>query len=98
MKGRPTSEQTRGKLRSVLGDPARRAEISASTKQRMADPAVRERIRDGMRRRADAELAEIEALRTVWIRTRPSVRARFIREVFEAGCATPITSNAEEAE
>jgi uncharacterized phiE125 gp8 family phage protein len=31
-------------------DPAKRARVSEATKARMADPAVRQRIRDGMRR------------------------------------------------
>jgi hypothetical protein len=63
-----------------------RARISADTKARMANPAVRQRIRDGMQANS-GELNELRALRAAWRAVRPAVRNRFIHEIFASACS-----------
>jgi hypothetical protein len=58
-------------------------EISQRTKQRMADPEVRQRIRDGMQA-ASGEAAEVQMLRLAWVAARPAARARFLVEISRA--------------
>ena len=82
------SPETRAKIRATMSDPARRAEISEATKIRMADPAVRQRIKDGMAE-ASGEAAEIHLMRAAWKAARPAVRARFIAELFAPACEAP---------
>lgn len=66
--------------------PEERAKISEATKTRMADPAVRQRIRDGMH--ATSGVAnELRALRAAWRAVRPSVRSRFLNEIFALVCS-----------
>jgi hypothetical protein len=66
---------------------AARAQISADTKARMADPAVRARISErtkaGMAA-ASGKLADLRMLRDVWHRARPEARLLFLNEVFAA--------------
>jgi hypothetical protein len=70
---------------------SRRVEISQRTKQRMADPEVRQRIKDGMRA-ASGEVAEVQMLRLAWVAARPAARARFLVEITQSdhGPAQPI--------
>lgn len=75
------SDETRAKLSAT--QQARRAEISAATKLRMADPAVRQKIKDGMRA-ASGEIAELHTLRTAWLAARPASRTRFLIELTNA--------------
>jgi hypothetical protein len=63
---------------------AERAKIGETTKARMADPAVRQRIKDGMRL-ASGETDELQLLQAAWRATRPIVRSRFLNELFFAG-------------
>ncbi|MBI5260882.1 MAG: hypothetical protein HY852_03570 [Bradyrhizobium sp.] len=63
--------------------PEERAKISEATKARMADPAVRQRIRDGMQA-ASGEANELRALRAAWRDVRPAVRKRFLNEILAA--------------
>ncbi len=67
--------------------PERRAEISAATKARMADPAIRAKIsrrtKDGLLA-AQNGLFEIRDLRTAWKRARPEIRKRFLSETLDA--------------
>jgi len=49
----------------------------------MADPEVRQRIRDGMRA-ASGETAELHLLRTAWFAARPTARKRFLIELTRA--------------
>jgi hypothetical protein len=60
-----------------------RAKISRDTKLRMADPSVRQRIRDGMRA-ATGEAVELQTLRAVWLAARPAARQRFLAELTNA--------------
>lgn len=62
---------------------SRSAEISKRTKERMADPEVRNRIRDGMQA-ASGEAADFQMLRLAWVGARPSARARFLIELTKA--------------
>jgi hypothetical protein len=62
---------------------SRSVEISQRTKKRMADPEVRQRIRDGMRA-ASGETAELHLLRTAWFAARPTARKRFLIELTRA--------------
>jgi hypothetical protein len=80
------SDETRAKIsatnKSRMTD-ARREEISKITKARMADPAVRQRIQDGMRA-ASGEAIELHTLRAAWLAARPSARKRFLIEITNA--------------
>ena len=62
---------------------SRSLEISQLTKLRMADPEVRQRIRDGMRA-ASGEAAEVLTLREAWLDARPAARTRFLTELTRA--------------
>ncbi|MDI3561132.1 hypothetical protein [Bradyrhizobium sp. Arg816] len=62
---------------------SRRFEISKRTKERMADPEVRQRIRDGMQA-SSGEAAELQMLRLAWVGARPSARTRFLIELTKA--------------
>lgn len=72
-------------------DRKKRAEISEATKARMADPAVRQRIRDGMRR-ASGEAAELQSIDEAWRAARPSARLRFLAQFFEPPCYASASS------
>lgn len=61
-------------------DADKRAAVSAATKARMADPAVRQRIKDGMQVAA-AQVEELRALRALWRATSSPTRVRFITEL-----------------
>jgi hypothetical protein len=76
------SNETRAKMRSRMSD-AQRAKISQDTKLRMADPAVRQRIQDGMRA-ASGEAVELQTLKASWRAARPAVRKRFLMEITNA--------------
>jgi hypothetical protein len=60
-----------------------RAKISRDTKLRMADPSVRQRIKDGMRE-ATGEAVELQTLRAAWLAARPAARQRFLAELTNA--------------
>lgn len=82
------NQETKAKIaatRRALSDPAERAKINEATKARMADPAVWQRIREGMLK-ASASAAELRTLRAVWRATPPTVRARFLAELLEPVC------------
>jgi hypothetical protein len=66
--------------------PEKRAETSARTKQLMADPAVRQRIRAGMLR-ASGQTSEVRLLRAAWRAACPAVRTRFLAELFSPVCS-----------
>lgn len=55
------------------------------TRQRMADPLVRQRIRAGMRSAALCAKAETDRLREAWSAARPSVRRDFLASIIGAG-------------
>jgi hypothetical protein len=80
------SDETRAKIaakqRSWMTD-AERAKISQETKARMADPAVRRRIQDGMRA-ASGEAIELQTMLAAWRAARPAARKRFMAEVTNA--------------
>jgi hypothetical protein len=67
---------------------SRRLEISQNTKLRMADPAVRQRIREGMRA-ASGEAIEVQTLRAAWLAARPAARKRFLVELIGADKEAP---------
>jgi hypothetical protein len=67
---------------------SRRLEISQNTKLRMADPAVRQRIREGMRA-ASGEAIEVQTLRAAWLAARPAARKRFLVELTGADKEAP---------
>jgi hypothetical protein len=69
------SLETRKRIAEVMR--SRSAEISQRTKLRMADPAVRQRIRDGMRA-ASGEAVEVKMLRAAWLAARPAARMKFL--------------------
>lgn len=77
------SQKTRDKIAATMRE--RRDEIAEATKARMADPAVRQRIREGMLK-ASASADELRTLRVVWRATPPTVRARFLAELLEPVC------------
>jgi hypothetical protein len=62
---------------------SRSAEISQRTIVRMADPEVRQRIKDGMKA-ASGEAAELQMLRAAWVEARPAARKRFLAELTRA--------------
>ena len=67
---------------------SRRLEISQNTKLRMADPAVRPRIRERMRA-ASGEAVEVQTLRAAWLAARPAARKRFLVELTGADKEAP---------
>ena len=67
---------------------SRRLEISQNTKLRMANPAVRQRIREGMRA-ASGEAVEVQTLRAAWLAARPAARKRFLVELTGADKEAP---------
>lgn len=73
------SDETKAKIKSHMTD-ERRAEISQATKVRMADPAVRRRIQDGMKS-ASGEAIELQTLRGAWLAARPAARKLFLAEL-----------------
>jgi hypothetical protein len=75
------TEETRAKLKETLR--SRRHEISRQTIARMADPAVRQRIQDGMRA-ASGEATELQTLRAAWHAARPATRKRFLADLTNA--------------
>lgn len=80
--------EARAKIRATMSDPAKRAEISKATKARMADPAVRQRIKDGMRE-ASGQMDELRMLRVAWRAACPAVRVRFLTELHAPICTAP---------
>lgn len=72
------SPETKARMAEMMR--SRSAEISQRTKARMADPAVRQRIRDGMKA-ASGEAAELQMLRVAWLAARPAARAQFLLEL-----------------
>lgn len=81
--------ETRAKIaqtQRARWDETARAATSEVTKARMADPAVRQRIRDGMRR-ASGEADELRAIEAAWRSARPAVRPRFISQTFTPVCS-----------
>ena len=71
--------------------PEMRAAMSAKMRVIMNDPAVRHRVSEGTKagmRAAAEELPEFILLRTAWANSRPSVRKRFIDELFAAAYAS----------
>lgn len=92
MRGQKHSPETRAKIRAIMGDPARRAAISEATKAGMADPAVRERIKQGMQKAAD-DRDEIRLLRVAWRASSPDVRKRFLAELLSPVCCASASSH-----
>lgn len=92
MKGKTHSAETKARiaetLRSRVSDAAR-AKISADTKAAMADPAVRQRIRDGMAA-ANGSLTSLTVLRAAWRGAPVSVRRRFIEELLVPVFDSPV--------
>lgn len=80
-KGWKHSSETRARMAELMR--SRSAEISQRTKERMANPEVRQRIRDGMQA-ASGESAELLLLRTAWFAARPAARKRFLVELTSA--------------
>lgn len=77
--------ETRAKIAATLRTPEKRQEQSNLVKAKMADPTVRQRIRDGMRGLA-TPVGEYEALRTAWNAARPTVRRRFLAMALGKAC------------
>jgi hypothetical protein len=71
------SPETLARLKEAMR--SRSAEISEQTKARIADPAVRRRIREGMKA-ASREALEVLALKGAWLAARPAARKRFLAE------------------
>jgi hypothetical protein len=85
--GRKTEEfRESARARGVeqFASPAKRAAHSELTREKMSDPAVRERIRAGMARAAERELA---SLREAWRRAPQKVREQFLAEIAVATVA-----------
>ena len=80
------SDETRARISATMQ--SRRLEISQNTKLRMADPAVRQRIREGMRA-ASGEAIEVQTLRAAWLAARPAARKRFLVELTGADKEAP---------
>jgi hypothetical protein len=72
------SLETRARIAETMR--SRSAEISVQTIVRMADPEVRQRIRDGMKA-ASGETAELQMLRAAWTKARPTARKRFLADL-----------------
>lgn len=83
--GQGHTPETIARIRATMSDPAKRAQISRDTKARMADPAVRQRIRDGMEAASGAAV-EFQVLRAAWLGARPKVRRRFLDELLQPVC------------
>ncbi|MHC2390829.1 hypothetical protein ACVMFA_009525 [Bradyrhizobium liaoningense] len=77
-RGGKHSPETKARIAETMR--SRSLEISQRTKQRMADPEIRQRIRDGMQA-ASGETAEVQMLRLAWVAARPAARARFLVEI-----------------
>jgi hypothetical protein len=75
------SPETKARIAEKLR--SRSVEISQLTKLRMANPEVRQRIRDGMLA-ASGEAAEVQMLRLAWLAARPTARAKFLLELTRA--------------
>lgn len=94
------SAETRAKITATnlarWNDPAKRASFGEAMKGRMADPAIRQRIKDGMRR-ASGKGIELDALRAVWAATCPAVRAKFIFELVSLSPLGPVDRGASDA-
>lgn len=94
------SPETRAKITATniarWNDPAKRASFGEAIKARMADPAIRQRIKDGMRRAA-GNGTELDALRAVWAATSPAVRAKFILELVSVSPFGPADREASNA-
>jgi hypothetical protein len=92
VKGKTHSAETKARIagtqRSRMSD-AKRAKISADTKAAMADPAVRQRIRDGMAA-ANGSLTSLTVLRAAWRGAPVSVRRRFIEELLAPVLDSPV--------
>jgi hypothetical protein len=81
--GRKTAEardRARKRGSAQWSDPDKRRQHGELTRVRMNDPAVRQRIKDGMQRAADSA-PELQTLRLAWRAARPSVREKFVAEV-----------------
>ena len=78
------SPETRARIAETMR--SRSAEISQRTIVRMADPEVRQRIRDGMKAASGeaGEAAELQMLRAAWFTARPAARKRFLAELTRA--------------
>jgi hypothetical protein len=80
------------KMRGQMTD-ADRAKIIADTKARMADPAVRQRIREGMTAaNRERDLISLASLRSAWIGARANVRLTFIQKVLAPLFNVPVGS------
>jgi hypothetical protein len=77
--------------------PEQRARISAATKAAMADPAVRQRIHDGMRRASAVSLLELKSLRAAWLSAGASARKRFLDEILSPVCTASAPNDADGA-
>jgi hypothetical protein len=60
--------------------PESRARVGAATRAAMADPAVRQRIRDGMKMAPEVK-AEADRLNAAWAAARLSVRRDFLAAI-----------------
>jgi hypothetical protein len=80
------SSETRARIAETMR--SRSLEISQLTKLRMADPEVRQRIRNGMQA-ASGEAAELQTLRAAWLAARPAARKRFLIELTRADSELP---------
>lgn len=92
MKGKTHSAETKARIAETLRlrmSDAERAKISANTKAAMADPAVRQRIRDGMAA-ANGSLTSLTVLRAAWRGAPVSVRRRFIEELLAPVLDSPV--------
>jgi len=83
---RATDQRERARLRGLLqfASPEARKAHGALTRKRMAAPAVRQRIREGVERAAARELI---VLREAWRNAPPEVRERFLAEI---ACVAPM--------
>jgi hypothetical protein len=58
-----------------------RLRIAEATRAAMAAPEVRQRISDRTKRGMKSLQPELERLRAVWLRARPSVRRMFVNHI-----------------
>jgi hypothetical protein len=79
-----TQGQQRGMRPGSRMTPKARARVSAATRAAMSDPAVRQRIREGMKAAPDAK-AEATRLCAAWGAARSSVRRDFLASII-GGC------------
>jgi hypothetical protein len=79
-----TDRKERARLRGLLqfASPEKRKAHGALTQQRMKDPAVRQRVRDGTAQ-ARAAAPQLIVLREAWKNALPEIRERFLKEIFE---------------